>query len=88
MTEKIHPKGIRTFNKHEKAPDFVLGTMVITLNELIAFCKENADLLSEYKGEKQLKLQILKSKDGGLKAVVDTYKSEKSVANEPNDLPF
>ena len=31
-TEKIYPKGINTFAKSEKTPDFVLGTIVINLN--------------------------------------------------------
>ena len=44
--EKIYPQGLRTFAKNEKAPDFVLGTLVITPNELIKwlpsiYCKIN-----------------------------------------------
>lgn len=73
MSKQIKPDGIITFQPHEKAPDFVKGSMVITLNKLVAFCKNNPDLLTEYKGEKQLKLQILDGKYG-LNLVVDTYK--------------
>lgn len=77
----IYPKGIRVFPPNEKAPDFVKGTMIITLNELVQFCKDNPGYLSEYNGEKQLKLQITERKDGkGLSFSVDTYKKE--------ELPF
>lgn len=82
MANSVFPKGVRLFNKHEKAPDFILGSLVITPNELVKFCKENPDYLTEYQGEKQLKLVIQKTKAGGLTAVVDTYKKD----SEP--LPF
>lgn len=95
--EKILPKGIRFFQKHEKAPEFVLGTLIISLNELVQFCKDNPSLLSEYNGQKQLKLQVKKSKGGNLYADIDTYKPGQS-APEPSptankeqpgdDLPF
>lgn len=98
MADQIQPEGIRFFPKHDKAPDFVLGTMVVTMNDLFAFCKANESLLTEYNGKKQIKLQILKSKQGKLYAAVDTYKAaEKSaapVAAAPvevqpiDDLPF
>lgn len=80
--KKIYPKGLITFKPHEKAPDFVKGTLMITLNDLITFCKENDNLLTEYKGKKQLKCQILEG-DKGLYFVVDTWKADKK---EPEDL--
>lgn len=72
--DKVLPKGIRFFDKHDNAPDFVIGSMVITPNQLVAWLKENPSLLSEYNGEKQIRLQVLKAKSGGLYSVVDTYK--------------
>jgi hypothetical protein len=91
----ILPEGIRFFPKHEKAPDFVLGTMIITPNALYAWLKANPSLLTEYNGEKQIKLQLLNSKAGKLYAAVDTYKAEpKSNYSVPaseersDDLPF
>lgn len=88
-TEKIYPKGLRTFAPHEKAPAFVLGTLIITPNELFAWLKENPQLLKEYKDEKQLRLNILNG-DKGIYFVVDTY--EKGAAtggnSATNDLPF
>lgn len=82
MTERKFPEGIRIFPPNDKAPSFVKGTVIITLNELVKFCKDNPDLLTEYKGEKQLKLQLVERKDGkGLNLTVDTYKPK-------DDLPF
>ncbi len=92
MADQILPEGIRFFPKHANAPDFVLGTMVITPNDLYAWLKANEQLLSEYQGKKQIKLQLLNSKQGKLYAAVDTYKAEPKASNpEPDlgsDLPF
>ena len=74
MADQILPKGLRMFNKHEKAPDFVIGTLVVTPDDLNAFCIDNETLMTEYNGSKQLKVQILRSKDGELYCAVDTYK--------------
>lgn len=79
----VYPKGIRVFAPRDKAPEFVKGQIVIGLNELVKFCKDNPELLSEYKGEKQLKLNLLSGKDG-LYTVVDTYKKDAV----KDDLPF
>ena len=75
MSEKVYPKGLRTFPPHASAPDFVKGTLIVTLNELVAFCKNNEQYLTEYNGAKQLKLNILEG-DKGLYFQVDTYKPE------------
>ena len=92
--KKIYPKGIRTFAPREGAPDFVLGTMIITLNDFITFAKENPDLLTEYEGNKQLKCQMLAG-DNGPYLTVDTWKPDskkkaKATEPEPQDdvLPF
>ena len=81
---KTFPKGLRFFEA-DGAPDFVIGTLVISLNELVQFCKDNPDLLTEYKGVKQLKCSILKSKEGKPYIVVDEYKKGK---NNSENLPF
>lgn len=87
MTQiKIYPKGLRTFPKNEKAPDFVLGTLMITPNELISWLRENESLLTEYKGTKQLKLQMLNG-DKGIYFIVDTYAKDKQLSKS-DDLPF
>ena len=89
--EKIYPQGLRTFAKNDKAPDFVLGTLVITPNELIKWLKENEQYLTDYKGTKQLKCQILNG-DKGIYFTVDTWKPEAKVTKmesvAKDDLPF
>lgn len=85
--EITYVDGIRLFDKHEKAPDFVVCSGAITLNQLVKFCKDNASLLSEYNGEKQLKFSIQRTKKGHLTMVVDNYKKkEKSLTND--SMPF
>jgi len=93
MAEQILMKGIRLFAPKTSQPDFVLASGVITLNELVSFAKENPQLLTEYNGEKQLRIQLLKSKDGKPYMTVDTWKPAELTANpvatEPTeDLPF
>lgn len=80
--EKKFPKGLRIFGPKENAPKFVKGQLIITLNDLIQYCKDNPELLTEYQGQKQLRLQILEKKDKtGLNLVIDTYKPK-------SDVPF
>jgi len=85
MSDVKFVEGLRLFNKHEKAPDFVIGSLVITIDDLVKFAKDNPSVLTNYKGKDQLKLQLQKSKQGNLIAVIDTYKKE---SNSKNDLPF
>jgi hypothetical protein len=71
--EQIFAPGIRLFDKHPNAPDFVLASQVITLNDLFEWVKANPQFLVDYQGKKQLKLQVLRSKDGKIYMTVDTY---------------
>ena len=89
MAETIYPKGLRTFPPREDAPDYVKSVCLVTINELVRFCKENPDYMSDYKGEPQLKLKILEGKKG-LYFAVDTYKSESKAPPviEDDDSPF
>lgn len=87
--EQVFADGIRCFNKRENAPAFVLGSVCITLNDLIKFCKEHPEYLKEYKGEKQLILNMQISQKGNLVAIVDTYQKEQTgIGNNSSDLPF
>ena len=70
------------FNKNANAPDFVIGALILTPQELTTFCHENPDLMTEYNGQKQLRLQVLKSKEGNLYCSVDTYKQAASPATK------
>ena len=82
MSDKIYPKGLRTFPPREGTPDFIKGTLIITLNEFVAFCKNSPDLLTEYNGQKQLKCNILEG-DKGLYFQVDTYRPPANQQPEP-----
>jgi hypothetical protein len=99
MADQTLMKGIRLFAPKPNQPDFVLASGVITLNELRTFAKKNPQLLTEYNGEKQLRIQLLKSKDGKPYMVVDTWKPTETTApvfdapklatkEELDDLPF
>jgi len=74
MVEKIYISGIRTFKKHEKAPDFVIGGGVISIADFNQFIADNKELLTDYQGKEQLKFQMLKGLEGNVTFVVDTYK--------------
>ena len=86
MSEKIYPKGIRTFKPNENAPDFVKGALIITPSELVKFCEENKHLMSDYNGTPQLRCQILDG-DNGLYVNVDTWKKETSQNEVPPSKP-
>lgn len=95
MSEKIYPKGVRLFGPRDNAPDFVLGSLIITPNELVSWLKENSGLLTEYNGDKQLRLSLTRSKDGkGISASVDQYKPKDDAApagftpKKDTELPF
>ena len=80
--EQRFPKGIRAFKPRETAPDFVVTELVIDPTELAQYCNENKSLLSDYKGADQLKLTVLKSKDGTKHNIqVNTFKPK-------TDVPF
>jgi hypothetical protein len=72
--EKVLPEGIRFFDPNANAPEFVLGTVVISLNEFFNFCKTHKELTTLYKDQAQIKLQILRSQAGKMYSVVDTFK--------------
>jgi hypothetical protein len=98
MADQILPQGVRFFNKNAKAPDFVICTLVLTPDDLNAFCIDNESLMTEYNGKKQLRLQVLRSKEGNLYAAVDTWKPNVEAApagfkaptlpSGDEDLPF
>ena len=88
--ETIFCEGVRVFEPYENAPQFIKASVIITLNELVSFCKENSMYLTEYKGEKQLRLQLQESKSGSLYFAVDTFRpeSQKSFVKEQEKAPF
>lgn len=87
-SEKVYPKGIMGFNKKETQPDWLLGTLVITPKLLIEWLKGDGEqYLTEYKENKQLKLNIAKG-DKGLNITVDTWKPKAKASEPDNDLPW
>lgn len=74
MEEKIYVKGFVSFPKNEKAPDFVIGTLIIDIADFKEFIDSNIELLTDYKDKKQLKIQMLHGKEGKINFIVDQYK--------------
>lgn len=92
--DNLYPKGIMCFGANDNAPDFVMGSVMITLEDLFEWAKSNSDLLTEYKGKKQIKMQLLKG-DKGPYMKVDTFKPTQTKNNgasapkvENDTLPF
>ena len=88
----IYLKGITSFNPHEKAPDFVLGTVIFNIDEVISSLQDLKDYYTGYKGKAQLKTQAVKG-EYGISFKVDTWKSGENrvgvdVAPDDDDLPF
>lgn len=91
--EYIFPEGVRAFSPSDKAPEFILASVVITPNQLVSWLKKNDGLMTEYNKEKQIKLTLLKSKEGIPFFQVDTFKPDgKKTSNKAetvsDDLPF
>jgi hypothetical protein len=96
-TENNQIAGVRLFAKHLNAPDFVIADMVLTLDDLYIWAKNNPTSTTEYNGKKQVKLQILRSKDGAPYAKLNTYKPnaatpvaapQSPINTKDSDLPF
>ena len=92
----VKAKGLVTFSPNEKAPDFVLGTLLVNVDEFIDFLKnESQQYQTEYQGKKQLKIQVTAMKNKrGIMVAVDTWKptaQEKPFngnSKGDNNLPF
>jgi hypothetical protein len=67
--EKVFPKEITMFLRKENQPSFVLGEMAINVDEI---AKANEQYLSDYKGKRQLKVQVLMSKENKPYLVINT----------------
>ena len=90
MAETVYLEGVRMFPPTDGVPEFVKGAGVIAINILVKFLKDNPDYMSEYKGEPQVKFQLLEGRKG-LYFTVDTYKknsAETKPDTDNSDLPF
>lgn len=74
--EKVFPKGISVFPPRNGAPEFVKGSVVVTIDDLVQFAKDNEQYLSEYNGKKQLRLDLLDGTKNGLYFQVNTFKPQ------------
>jgi len=84
----IPVKGIRLFPKKDSQPDFVIASGVLTPDDLNAFLIDNKEHESEYQGQKQFRIQVLKGKDAsGPYIVLDTYKAAASPTQAPQAAP-
>ena len=88
MAETIYLEGVRMFPPTDGVPEFVKGAGVIAINKLVKFLKDHPDYMSDYKGEPQVKFQLLDGRNG-LYFTVDTYKKQETPPDVNNDdLPF
>lgn len=75
MAAKIYPKGIMVFTPSEAQKKFKTASICITLADFKEWVNgEGSEYLTEYKGKKQLKLDISTRQDGMLQVTVDLYK--------------
>jgi hypothetical protein len=73
--------------------DFIKAELVITLNDLVKFCKDHPEYLTEYNGQKQIKVQVKESKNGTWYCALNEYDPNKAKVNKhikdtAGDLPF
>lgn len=101
--DRTYADGVRLFKPNDNAPDWVLGTLIITPETLTEWMKANGNLATEYNGKQQIRLQILKGQNG-VHCPVDTYQPDgvkviaqaarekaynlRDIQNEDSDLPF
>lgn len=83
MADKKFVKGFRTFPKKDNQPDFVIGDLVIDIADFKEFINSNTNLLTEYNNKKQLKCQILKTRDGGISISVNDFKPQQQAKTHP-----
>jgi hypothetical protein len=84
--KKLVP-GLRFFAPHPSAPDFVIGSVIISIKELVRFCNDNPELMSEYNGEPQLKLKQNRSQKGDIYFIVDDFKPAPRTAPQAPQAP-
>ena len=85
MSDSKFVGGVRAFKPKK---DFIKAELIISLNEFVSWCKEHPDMLTDYNGVKQIKLQVKESKDGkdakgGAEGGKDKPKDGEAKAGEP-----
>ena len=89
MTDPIFPNGIRVFEPHENAPDFVKGTLSIETNKFCAWLGQQPD--------PTVRLDIKLSRNGKWYLQLNTWKPKNAKAQDDatdghpslnDDIPF
>lgn len=97
--EKIFVKGFNGFAPRDGAPEYVLGSLIISIDDFARWIKDEADKYIQVHKQygRQLKLDISRSKDGSrVNFIVNTYKGEGKKEtpivdysrNDKDNLPF
>ena len=81
MSDTIYPQGVKAFSPKDGSPEWVAGDLIISLDEFKEFVNSNQDLLSEYKGKKQLRLSLLNGRKG-LYLTVNTFKPKENAGEQ------
>lgn len=81
--DKIYAKGIYYNPKRDNAPDFVLGSISIKIDDL----KELEKQIIEHENNGYCRFQILQGKEKPY-VVVDTYKPKEKKELSLDDVPF
>lgn len=83
MADRIYAKWLYFNEKHEKAPDFVLGSISIKVDMLDELCKQ----AREHESNWYAKFDVLMGKEKPSVAV-NTYKKEPKKEISLDDVPF
>ena len=89
MPDQIFPEGIRLFNPRQGQPDFVLGEMVISIDQFKKYFDNHPEYVSKYQGQDQMRFQILRAIAGPIYLAVNTYGTEagtESVYQSPGNI--
>jgi hypothetical protein len=68
--------GCDFFEPNPNAPDFVVGDIRLTLEDVAKLFAENSAHVKEYNGKKQLRIRVLRSKQGKVYTSVNTYNGQ------------
>lgn len=81
MSEKKFIGGFRAFPPSEGAPDFVMGKLKVTFEDLRDFFIANKEYCKKYEGKTQIDINVTKGKKG-LVFTLDTYKKPDNTATK------
>lgn len=81
MADKIYADGLYGKKPSEKAPDFVVGSLSVKLEQFILF------LHAHVNPKGYVNLQILKGKEERLNIVLDTYQPKEKTEDVPVQSP-